>query len=58
MTDMLTMIKSMGLRWAADLDMPEVEPHDDIVIAGMGGSSGFSRWDYRKLEELLVEDEG
>jgi hypothetical protein len=38
--------------------MPEVEPHDDIVIAGMGGSSGFSRWDYRKLEELLVEDEG
>jgi hypothetical protein len=58
MTDMLTMIKSMGQRWAADLDMPEVEPHDDIVIAGMGGSSGFSRWNYRKLEELLVEDEG
>src|SRR5665811_710259 len=40
MTDMLTMIKSLGsqLRWAADLDVPEIAHHEDFVIAGMGGS--------------------
>lgn len=40
MTDMLTMIRSLGfqLRWAADLTVPEVPPHEDFVIAGMGGS--------------------
>lgn len=40
MADMLTMIKSLGsqLRWAADLDVPEIAQHDDFVITGMGGS--------------------
>lgn len=40
MPDMLTMIKSLGsqLRWAADLDVPEIAHHEDFVIAGMGGS--------------------
>lgn len=40
MADMLTMIRSLGaqLRWAADLIVPEVPPHEDFVIAGMGGS--------------------
>ncbi|MEX1092824.1 MAG: bifunctional phosphoglucose/phosphomannose isomerase [Acidimicrobiia bacterium] len=40
MTDMLTMIKSLGsqLRWAADLAVPEIAHHEDFVIVGMGGS--------------------
>ena len=40
MTDMLTMIRSLGsqLRWAADLDMPEIPYHEDFLIGGMGGS--------------------
>ena len=40
MADMLTMIRSLGsqLRWAADLDVPEIAQHEDFVIAGMGGS--------------------
>ncbi len=40
MNDMLAMIRSLGsqLRWAADLDLPEIPHHDDFVIGGMGGS--------------------
>ncbi len=40
MTEMLTMIRSLGsqLRWAADLEVPELPHHDDFVIGGMGGS--------------------
>ncbi|CAN5751165.1 bifunctional phosphoglucose/phosphomannose isomerase [soil metagenome] len=40
MTDMLAMIRSLGsqLRWAADLDVPEIPRHEDFVIGGMGGS--------------------
>lgn len=40
MSDMLGMIRSLGsqLRWAADLDLPEVDSAEDFVISGMGGS--------------------
>ncbi|MEX1249328.1 MAG: bifunctional phosphoglucose/phosphomannose isomerase [Acidimicrobiia bacterium] len=34
------MIRSLGaqLRWAAELSVPELDHHEDFVIAGMGGS--------------------
>jgi glucose/mannose-6-phosphate isomerase len=37
---MLQMIRTLGdqLRWATDLDMPEVQPSSDLLIGGMGGS--------------------
>jgi glucose/mannose-6-phosphate isomerase len=40
MADMLTQIRSLGdqLRWAAGVDLPEVPPALDVLIAGMGGS--------------------
>jgi glucose/mannose-6-phosphate isomerase len=40
MPDMLEMIRSMGdqLRWAADLEIPDVGSHEEFVFAGMGGS--------------------
>ena len=40
MAEMLAMIRSLGsqLRWAADLDVPEIPHHEDFVIGGMGGS--------------------
>ncbi len=40
MTEMLNMIRTLGdqLRWAADLEVPRVEPTQDVLVAGMGGS--------------------
>lgn len=40
MSDMLEMIQSLGtqLRWAAELDVPDIGDHEEFVIAGMGGS--------------------
>ena len=37
---MLQMIRTLGdqLRWARDLDVPDVEPSHDLLIGGMGGS--------------------
>ncbi len=37
---MLAMIRSLGsqLRWAADLEMPDLQASEDFVVAGMGGS--------------------
>jgi glucose/mannose-6-phosphate isomerase len=60
MADMLTMIKSMGaqLRWAAELDVPEVERHDDIVVAGMGGSGIAGDYVAAVTNELAVRASG
>jgi glucose/mannose-6-phosphate isomerase len=60
MTDMLTMIKSMGpqLRWAAELEVPEVERYDDIVIAGMGGSGIAGDYVAAVTNELPVRASG
>ncbi len=40
MTDMLTMIRTLGdqLRWASQIELPEIEAADEILVAGMGGS--------------------
>lgn len=40
MSDMLQMIRTLGdqLRWARDLEVPDVEPSSDLLIGGMGGS--------------------
>lgn len=40
MSDMLEMIQTLGaqLRWAAELEPPDVPPADELVVVGMGGS--------------------
>lgn len=40
MSDMLTMIRTLGdqLRWAADLDLPRLDPAEEVLVGGMGGS--------------------
>jgi len=37
---MLAMIRTLGdqLRWASDLEVPRIEPAEDVLVAGMGGS--------------------
>jgi glucose/mannose-6-phosphate isomerase len=60
MADMLTMIKSMGaqLRWAAELEVPEVERHDDVVVAGMGGSGIAGDYVAAVTNDLAVRASG
>jgi glucose/mannose-6-phosphate isomerase len=40
MSDMLAMIRTLGdqLRWAAELELPELGPSSDVLVGGMGGS--------------------
>lgn len=40
MNDMLGMIRSLGdqLRWAAQLELPDLPPAPEVLVAGMGGS--------------------
>ena len=40
MSDMLEMLQTLGdqLRWAAELEPPEVPPSEDLIVVGMGGS--------------------
>ncbi len=40
MSDMLTQIRMLGnqLRWAADVELPQIPATSDVLIAGMGGS--------------------
>ncbi|HEX6145187.1 MAG TPA: bifunctional phosphoglucose/phosphomannose isomerase [Acidimicrobiia bacterium] len=40
MSDMLAMIRTLGdqLRWARDLEMPEVASAKEVLVGGMGGS--------------------
>jgi glucose/mannose-6-phosphate isomerase len=40
MNDMLGQIRALGdqLRWARDLDIPEVAPTAEVLVGGMGGS--------------------
>lgn len=40
MSDMLEQIRTLGdqLRWARDLDAPELRPNPEVLVGGMGGS--------------------
>jgi glucose/mannose-6-phosphate isomerase len=40
MSEMLEQIQSLGdqLRWARDLDTPELAPNQEVLVGGMGGS--------------------
>ncbi|HET9201598.1 MAG TPA: bifunctional phosphoglucose/phosphomannose isomerase [Acidimicrobiia bacterium] len=40
MSDMLEQIRTLGdqLRWARDLDAPELTPNPEVLVGGMGGS--------------------
>jgi glucose/mannose-6-phosphate isomerase len=40
MSDMLEQIRALGdqLRWARDLDVPELIPNPEVLVGGMGGS--------------------
>lgn len=40
MSEMLEQIQSLGdqLRWARDLDVPELAPNQEVLVGGMGGS--------------------
>ncbi|HEY6628903.1 MAG TPA: bifunctional phosphoglucose/phosphomannose isomerase [Acidimicrobiia bacterium] len=40
MPDMIDQIRSLGdqLRWAANVEVPDIEPTSDVLVAGMGGS--------------------
>ena len=62
MTEMLTMIRSMGSRlgWAAELAVPEIAPHQDFVKmhAVNAGLEAVPVGTIEKLKKLLVEDEG
>jgi glucose/mannose-6-phosphate isomerase len=40
MSEMLEQIQSLGdqLRWARDLDVPQLAPNEEVLVGGMGGS--------------------
>jgi glucose/mannose-6-phosphate isomerase len=40
MPDMIEQIRGLGdqLRWAAGVELPDIEPTSDVLVAGMGGS--------------------
>ncbi|MGH8952603.1 MAG: bifunctional phosphoglucose/phosphomannose isomerase [Acidimicrobiia bacterium] len=40
MSDMLEMIRTFGdqLRWARDLEVPDIAPNPEVLVGGMGGS--------------------
>lgn len=40
MSEMLDMIRTLGdqIRWARDLDVPDLAPNPEVLVGGMGGS--------------------
>jgi hypothetical protein len=40
MSEMLDMIRTLGdqIRWARDLDVPDLAPNHEVLVGGMGGS--------------------